>query len=59
LFALFKPVERRTGYSGFAGELVKREVFAPLSEERGQLLCQSFLCHDWMLQLAQSHMWEI
>ena len=59
LFSQFEPVKRGVRNAGFAGELLKSQVPAPFSEERGQLLCQSSLCHDWMLQPVKSHMWDI
>ena len=59
LFSQFEPVQGRVGNAGFAGELLKSEVAAPFTEERGQLLRQSLLSHDRMLQPLKSRMWDI
>jgi len=51
-------VERGVRNASFARELLKSEIAAPFSKERGQLLRQSFLCHDRILQLTKSHKWD-
>ena len=58
LFSQFEPVESGVRNASFARELLKSEIAAPFSKERGQLLRQSFLCHDRILQLTKSHKWD-
>jgi len=59
LLPQFKPVEGGVGEPSFSCKLLIRKVSAPLSEERSELICHSFLSHDRILGLPASRIWDI